>query len=110
MFERLRGLLDGLGELAEGVADLLAAGGLRLHAGVDQLKARRECLNLLDAIREVHSTGVTIVWIEHVVHALLSVAERLVVVDFGRKIADGDPATVLASADVQSVYMGAEHG
>ena len=35
----------------------------------------RECLTLLDAIREVHSTGVTIVWIEHVVHALLSVAQ-----------------------------------
>jgi branched-chain amino acid transport system ATP-binding protein len=68
----------------------------------------RECLTLLDAIREVHSTGVTIVWIEHVVHALLSVAQRLVVVDFGRKIADGLPAEVLASKDVQSVYMGAE--
>lgn len=68
----------------------------------------RECLALLDAIREVHSTGVTIVWIEHVVHALLSVAQRLVVVDFGRKIADGLPAEVLASKDVQSVYMGAE--
>lgn len=68
----------------------------------------RECLTLLDAIREVHSTGVTIVWIEHVVHALLSVAQRLVVVDFGRKIADGLPAAVLASKDVQSVYMGAE--
>lgn len=68
----------------------------------------RECLSLLDAVREVHSTGVTIVWIEHVVHALLSVAQRLVVVDFGRKIADGLPAEVLASKDVQSVYMGAE--
>ncbi len=68
----------------------------------------RECLSLLDAIREVHATGVTIVWIEHVVHALLSVAQRLVVVDFGRKIADGLPAEVLASKDVQSVYMGAE--
>ena len=68
----------------------------------------RECLTLLDAIGAVHSTGVTIVWIEHVVHALLSVAQRLVVVDFGRKIADGLPAKVLASKDVQSVYMGAE--
>jgi branched-chain amino acid transport system ATP-binding protein len=68
----------------------------------------RECQALLDAVREVHATGVTIVWIEHVVHALLSVAQRLVVVDFGVKIADGPPAEVLASKDVQSVYMGAE--
>ena len=68
----------------------------------------RECQALLDAVRAVHATGVTIVWIEHVVHALLSVAQRLVVVDFGVKIADGPPAEVLASKDVQSVYMGAE--
>ena len=68
----------------------------------------RECQSLLDAIRAVHSTGVTIVWIEHVVHALLSVAQRLVVVDFGRKIADGPPSEVLGSKQVQSVYMGAD--
>lgn len=68
----------------------------------------RECLALLDAIRQVHATGVTIIWIEHVVHALMSVAQRLVVMDFGRKIADGLPVEILASKDVQSVYMGAE--
>lgn len=70
----------------------------------------RECQSLLTTVRDVHGTGVTIVWIEHVVHALMSVAQRLVVVDFGRKIADGDPQEVLASPDVQSVYMGADHG
>ena len=68
----------------------------------------RECLALLDAIRQVHATGVTIIWIEHVVHALMSVAQRLVVMDFGRKIADGLPVEILASKDVRSVYMGAE--
>jgi branched-chain amino acid transport system ATP-binding protein len=66
----------------------------------------RECQALLVAIRDVHASGVTIVWIEHVVHALLSVARRLVVVNFGRKIADGLPRDVLASSEVQSVYMG----
>jgi branched-chain amino acid transport system ATP-binding protein len=71
----------------------------------------RECQALLAAVRDVHGSGVTIVWIEHVVHALLSVAQRLVVIDFGRLIADGPPAQVLASDQVQSVYMGAEaHG
>ena len=70
----------------------------------------RECQSLLTTVRDVHGLGVTFVWIEHVVHALLSVAQRLVVVGFGRKIADGDPASVLASAAVQSVYMGADHG
>ena len=37
-----------------------------------------------------------------------SIVGELVVVDFGRKIADGPPAQVLASKQVQSVYMGAE--
>jgi branched-chain amino acid transport system ATP-binding protein len=69
----------------------------------------RECQSLLSTVRDVHASGVTIVWIEHVVHALMSVAKRLVVVNFGRKIADGLPAEVLASAEVQSVYMGADH-
>ena len=68
----------------------------------------RECQSLLSAVRDVHGSGVTIVCIEHVVHALLSVAQRLVVVNFGRKIAEGDPAEVLASRDVQSVYLGAD--
>jgi len=40
------------------------------------------------------------------VHALLSVAQRLIVLNFGCKIADGRPAEVLANAEVKSVYMG----
>lgn len=66
----------------------------------------RECLSLLSAIRDVHASGVTIVWIEHVVHALLSVAQRLVVLNFGKLIADGNPDSVMASRDVKSVYLG----
>lgn len=66
----------------------------------------RECQSLLDAIRDVHASGVTIVWIEHVVHALLSVAQRLVVLNFGKLIADGKPEAVMKSKDVKSVYLG----
>ncbi|MFO1033277.1 MAG: ABC transporter ATP-binding protein [Hyphomicrobiales bacterium] len=66
----------------------------------------RECQSLLSAIRDVHGTGVTIVWIEHVVHALLSVAQRLVVLNFGKLIADGAPDEVMNSKDVKSVYLG----
>ena len=65
-----------------------------------------ECVSLLNTIREVHETGVTIIWIEHVVHALMSVAKRLVVVDFGRKVTEGDPETVMNSPEVKSIYMG----
>jgi branched-chain amino acid transport system ATP-binding protein len=65
-----------------------------------------ECISLLETIRNVHATGVTIIWIEHVVHALLSVAERLVVIDFGRLVTDGKPKDVMASPEVKSIYMG----
>ena len=61
----------------------------------------RECLSLLSAIRDVHASGVTIVWIEHVVHALLTVARRLVVLNFGKLIADGRPEDVMKSKDVK---------
>jgi branched-chain amino acid transport system ATP-binding protein len=66
----------------------------------------KECQSLLSAIRDVHASGVTIVWIEHVVHALLSVAQRLVVLNFGKLIADGKPDDVMNSKDVKSVYLG----
>jgi len=49
---------------------------------------------------------VTIVWIEHVVHALVSVVSRLVVLNFGRKIVEGEPRTVMVSDDVREIYMG----
>lgn len=65
-----------------------------------------ECKSLLEAIRDIHASGVTIIWIEHVVHALMSVAKRLVVVDFGRKVTDGAPDEVMASKEVRSIYMG----
>jgi branched-chain amino acid transport system ATP-binding protein len=65
-----------------------------------------ECVSLLSAIRDVHASGVTIVWIEHVVHALLSVAERLVVLNFGKLIVEGKPKEVMASREVRSVYLG----
>jgi branched-chain amino acid transport system ATP-binding protein len=68
----------------------------------------RECHALVETIREIMSTGVSIVWIEHVVHALLSVVSRLFVINFGKMLAEGDPATVMNDTDVQEIYMGIE--
>ncbi len=67
-----------------------------------------ECLELVGTIRSIHAGGTTIVWIEHVVHALLAVVGRLVVLNFGRKIAEGDPRTVMNSPEVRQIYMGIE--
>jgi branched-chain amino acid transport system ATP-binding protein len=65
-----------------------------------------ECHELIDTIKQVHSRGTTIVWIEHVVHALLAVAQKLVVLNFGKKIAEGEPQAIMASAQVQEIYLG----
>ncbi|MEM1265620.1 MAG: ABC transporter ATP-binding protein [Pseudomonadota bacterium] len=67
-----------------------------------------ECRALIATIRQIHARGVSIIWIEHVVHALLAVVERLVVIDFGRKIAEGAPAAVMDSPDVKEIYLGIE--
>lgn len=61
---------------------------------------------LIDEIRQIQADGVTIVWIEHIVHALLAVVGRIMAMSFGRKIAEGDAATVMRSAAVREVYLG----
>jgi len=65
-----------------------------------------ECHILIETIRSIHARGISIIWIEHVVHALLAVVSRLVVLDFGRIVAQGDPSEVMRSSEVQTIYMG----
>jgi branched-chain amino acid transport system ATP-binding protein len=67
-----------------------------------------ECAELVATIRNIRATGVAILWIEHVVHALLAVIDRLVVLNFGRKIAEGVPKEVMQRSDVREIYMGIE--
>lgn len=67
-----------------------------------------EARELVAELRRIKARGVTMIWIEHVVHALLSIADRMLVIDFGRKLAEGDPQAVLADPQVRRVYMGLE--
>ncbi len=67
-----------------------------------------ECQSLIQTIRDIHAEGVTIIWIEHVLHALTSVVERLLVLDFGRVIGIGDPAKIMESREVKEIYLGIE--
>lgn len=67
-----------------------------------------ECKVLVETIRGLHAKGVTIIWIEHVLHALNSVVERLLVLDFGKVIGVGAPAEIMASKDVREIYLGME--
>ena len=50
----------------------------------------------------------SIIWIEHVVHALLAVADRLLVINFGATLAEGLPHEVMENSEVKRVYMGIE--
>ena len=65
-----------------------------------------EVLELVDTIKQIREGGVSIVWIEHIVHALLRVVDRMVAVDAGRKLIEGDPHEVMASNEVRAVYLG----
>ena len=72
------------------------AGGLTEH----------ECVTLVDLIRSIRVDGISIIWIEHVVHALLAVVDRLVVLHGGGFIGEGDPRAVIAAPAVREIYMG----
>ena len=74
------------------------AGGLTEH----------EAKQLVEELQRIKSQGVTMVWIEHVVHALLAIADRLFVINFGQALAEGEPRAVMDNPEVRRVYMGME--
>ncbi|HZD87140.1 MAG TPA: ABC transporter ATP-binding protein [Gaiellaceae bacterium] len=65
-----------------------------------------EAIQLVATIREVRSRDIAIVWIEHIVHVLVQVTERLICMDGGRIIAEGEPETVMKDATVIDAYLG----
>jgi len=74
------------------------AGGLTEH----------EVQDLILTIKDIQSQGVTLIWIEHIVHALLSVVDRVMAIDFGNTLAEGTPDEVVNSEAFRQVYFGVE--
>jgi branched-chain amino acid transport system ATP-binding protein len=60
-------------------------------------------------IRNIRDSGVTIVMIEHVMRAVMALCERVLVINYGQRIADGTPAEVIKHPEVISAYLGEEH-
>src|SRR6187455_2773899 len=74
------------------------AGGLIEH----------ETAALVELVKQVRASGVSIIWIEHIVHALVAAVDRLVVLHGGALIAEGAPAEVIRRPQVAEIYMGIE--
>ena len=65
-----------------------------------------EVLELVDLIVEIRDEGIAVIWIEHIVHALLRVVDRMIALNFGVKIVAGEPEAVMRSDAVRAVYLG----
>jgi branched-chain amino acid transport system ATP-binding protein len=74
------------------------AGGLTDH----------EVYELLEVIAEIRAKGITIIWIEHIVHALISSVDRIMAINFGIKLTEGHPKEVIDSPEFQEIYFGVE--
>ncbi len=68
----------------------------------------REVQQLLEVIADIRVHNLTIIWIEHIVHALAATADRIMVINFGVKLAEGPPREILESREFQEVYFGVD--
>jgi len=67
-----------------------------------------EAASTLPIIEKLNEEGLTIIMVEHRLRELFRVADRVIVLNFGRKIADGPPQEVMESEEVRAAYLGSE--
>ncbi|MFQ5421696.1 MAG: ATP-binding cassette domain-containing protein [Anaerolineae bacterium] len=65
-----------------------------------------EISGMVEIVRKIRDRGITIIMIEHVMHAIMNVSERIMVLDYGRQIAEGTPEEVANNEQVIEAYLG----
>jgi branched-chain amino acid transport system ATP-binding protein len=73
-----------------------------LMAGLNQT----EISEAMELVRKIRDRGITIIMIEHVMKAIMNVCDRIIVLNYGKKIAEGTPQEIANSKVVVEVYLG----
>jgi branched-chain amino acid transport system ATP-binding protein len=65
-----------------------------------------EIVQMVETVRAIRDQGITIIMIEHVMHAVMRVSDRMIVLDYGRQIAEGTPEEIANNPQVIEAYLG----